>query len=79
MSSILKGSGVRAQFIKQPSKVHFKLPKDVKNILCNFANSDGIKEYEKLIYSLKEGVIKVTIGERRKENLQANLLQSFNT
>ncbi|XP_071581207.1 RNA polymerase I-specific transcription initiation factor RRN3 isoform X1 [Temnothorax nylanderi] len=58
VSSILKASGVRAQFIKQPGKVYFKLPKDVKNIICNSANSDGIKEYEKLIHLLKEGAIK---------------------
>ncbi|XP_012524208.2 RNA polymerase I-specific transcription initiation factor RRN3 [Monomorium pharaonis] len=58
VSSILKTSGVREQFIKQPGKIYFKLPKDVKNILCNFTNGDGIKEYEKLIYSLKEGAVK---------------------
>lgn len=67
VSSILKASGVRAQFIKQPSKVYFKLPKDIKNILLNFAKSDGIKEYEKLIHSLKEGAIKVIIDERGKD------------
>ncbi|KAL6254420.1 hypothetical protein P5V15_014468 [Pogonomyrmex californicus] len=58
VSSILKVSGVRSQFIKQPSKVYFKLPKDVKNILCNYMKDNGIKDYEKLIYSLKEGAIK---------------------
>lgn len=79
VSSILKGSGVRAQFVKQPNKVYFKLPKDIKSILCNFAKNDGIKEYEKLIHSLQEGVIKVTIGEERKENLQTSLLQCFET
>ncbi|XP_071566547.1 uncharacterized protein [Temnothorax nylanderi] len=48
----------RVSSIKQPGKVYFKLSKDVKNILCNSASSDGIKEYEKLIHSLKEGAIK---------------------
>lgn len=67
MSSILKASDVRAQYIKQPSKV-FKLPKDVKDILCNFTNGDGIKEYKKLIHSLEEDIIKVTTGEGRKEH-----------
>lgn len=79
VSSILKINGVRAQFIKQPSKVYFKLPENVKNILCNFTNGDGIKEYEKLIHSLKEGAIKVMIGKRYKENLRASFLQSFST
>ncbi|XP_011858498.1 PREDICTED: RNA polymerase I-specific transcription initiation factor RRN3 [Vollenhovia emeryi] len=58
VSSILKTSGVRTKFVKQPGKVYFKLPRDIKNILCNFANSDGIKEYEKLIHSLKECAVK---------------------
>ncbi|XP_011155853.1 RNA polymerase I-specific transcription initiation factor RRN3 [Solenopsis invicta] len=58
VSSILKDSGVRAQFFKQPNKVYFKLPQDVRNILCNFTKGDGIKEYQKLILSLKEGAVK---------------------
>ncbi|KAL0124157.1 hypothetical protein PUN28_006173 [Cardiocondyla obscurior] len=58
VSSILKAGGVRAQFVKQPNKVYFKLPKDIKNILYNLAKGDGIKEYEKLIHSLKEGAVK---------------------
>lgn len=57
VSSILKASGVRAQFVKQPIKL-CKLPKDVKDILCNFTKGNGTKEYEKLIYSLKTGAIK---------------------
>lgn len=69
VSSILKAGGVRAQFVKQPSKVYFKLPKDVKNILCNFTKGNEIKEYEKLIHSLKESAIKVIIGKRCNEDL----------
>ncbi|KAG5330989.1 RRN3 factor, partial [Acromyrmex heyeri] len=56
VSSMLKDSGVRAQFIKQPNKI-CTLPKDIKDILYNYK---GIrkKEYEKLIHSIKNGIIK---------------------
>ncbi|EGI57994.1 RNA polymerase I-specific transcription initiation factor RRN3 [Acromyrmex echinatior] len=56
VSSMLKDSGVRAQFIKQPDKICI-LPKDIKDILYNYK---GIrkKEYEKLIHSIKNGIIK---------------------
>jgi len=56
---MLKDSGVRAQFIKQPDKI-CTLPKDVKDILYNYK---GIrkKEYEKLIHSIKNYIIKVMV------------------
>ncbi|KYN08076.1 PREDICTED: RNA polymerase I-specific transcription initiation factor RRN3 [Cyphomyrmex costatus] len=56
VSSMLKDSGVRAQFIKQPDKI-YKPPKDIKDILHNYK---GIrkKEYDKLIHSLKNCVVK---------------------
>jgi len=56
---MLKDSGVRAQFIKQPDKI-CTLPKDVKDILYNYK---GIrkKEYEKLIHSIKNCIIKVMV------------------
>jgi len=67
VSSILKASGVRTQFVNQPNKVYFKLPKNVKDILCNFTSGNGIKEYEKLIHLLKTGTLKVKTGKRHKE------------
>lgn len=56
VSSMLKDSGVRAQFIKQPKIC--TLPKNVKDILYNYK---GIrkKEYDKLVHSIKNGVVKV--------------------
>ncbi|XP_018302784.1 RNA polymerase I-specific transcription initiation factor RRN3 [Mycetomoellerius zeteki] len=55
VSSMLKDSGVRAQFIKQPKIC--TLPKNVKDILYNYK---GIrkKEYDKLVHSIKNGVVK---------------------
>ncbi|KYN17466.1 RNA polymerase I-specific transcription initiation factor RRN3 [Trachymyrmex cornetzi] len=56
VSSMLKNSEIRAQFIKKPDKI-CTLPKDVKDILYNYK---GIrkKKYEKLIHSIKNDVIK---------------------
>jgi len=59
VSSIIKATGLRAQ-LKQCNRIQYlKLPEDIKSILCNYKAGSGIKEYEKLIYSLKEGAIKV--------------------
>ncbi|XP_011253410.1 RNA polymerase I-specific transcription initiation factor RRN3 isoform X2 [Camponotus floridanus] len=56
VSSIIKATGLRAQ-LKQCNRIQYlKLPEDIKGILCK-AGSES-KEYEKLIYSLKEGAIK---------------------
>ena len=58
VSSIIKATGIRSQLNKQSSRIHyFKLPKDIKSILCNFKAGNGIKEYEKLIHALKEDAI----------------------
>lgn len=59
VSTLLKGSGVRSQLIKQSNRVYFKLPNDIKKILCDFEAGNGIKEYMNLIHLLREGIIKV--------------------
>lgn len=69
VSSILKGPGVREQYIKQ-SKIFFKLPNDIKGILCNFETGNDVKEYEKLIQILREGAIKVRNEGIYKINLK---------
>ncbi|XP_029663030.1 RNA polymerase I-specific transcription initiation factor RRN3 isoform X3 [Formica exsecta] len=59
VSSIIKATGIRTQLNKQCSRIqHLKLPKDIKSILYNFKTGNGIKEYEKLLHSLKEDAIK---------------------
>ncbi|XP_070168180.1 RNA polymerase I-specific transcription initiation factor RRN3 isoform X2 [Polyergus mexicanus] len=59
VSSIIKATGIRTQLNKQCNRIQYlKLPKDIKSILCNFKTGNGIKEYEKLLYSLKEDAIK---------------------
>lgn len=63
VSSILKSSDIREQLIKQSSRVYFKLPKDIKSILCNFETHNDIKEYKKLIQLLREDAIKVKISK----------------
>lgn len=65
VSSIIKATGIRSQLNKQSSRIHyFKLPKDIKSILCNFKAGNGIKEYEKLIHALKEDAIQVKINKK---------------
>lgn len=59
LSSILKSPGVRSQLMKQSNRVYFKLPKNIKNILFNFENRNGIKDYEDLICTLRNSNIKV--------------------
>lgn len=64
VSSIIKASGIRSQ-LKQCNRIQYlKLPKDIKSILCNYKTGSGIKEYEKLIHSLKEDAVKVKINKR---------------
>ncbi|KAL6423028.1 hypothetical protein ACFW04_010482 [Cataglyphis niger] len=59
VSSIIKATGIRTQLNKQYNRIQYlKLPKDIKSILCNFKTGNGIKEYEKLIYTLKEDAVK---------------------
>lgn len=58
LSSILKSPGVRSQLVKQSNRVYFKLPKNIKNILFNFENRNGIKDYEDLICTLRNSNIK---------------------
>lgn len=59
VSSIIKATGIRSQLNKQSNRIHYlKLPKDIKSILYNFKTGNGIKEYEKLIYILKEDAVK---------------------
>lgn len=60
VSSLLKGIGGKSQIVKPASRVHFKLPKDVKRILCNFEEGKNHKEYEELIRLLREAAIKVS-------------------
>ncbi|KZC07908.1 RNA polymerase I-specific transcription initiation factor RRN3, partial [Dufourea novaeangliae] len=58
VSSILKAPGVRSQLIRQPNRVYFKLPKNLKNIIYNFESGNGIKDYEDLICILRDSNIK---------------------
>ncbi|XP_050453015.1 RNA polymerase I-specific transcription initiation factor RRN3-like isoform X1 [Cataglyphis hispanica] len=59
VSSIIKATGIRTQLNKQYNRIQYlKLPKDIKSILYNFNTDNGLKEYEKLIHSLKEDAIK---------------------
>lgn len=60
VSSILKAPGVRSQLIRQPNRVYFKLPKNLKNIIYNFENGSVTKEYEDLICVLRDSNIKDT-------------------
>lgn len=64
VSSIIKATGLRSQ-LKQYNRIQYlKLPKDIKSILSNYKAGSGIKEYEKLIYSLKEEAVKVKINRK---------------
>ncbi|XP_078033045.1 RNA polymerase I-specific transcription initiation factor RRN3 homolog Tif-IA isoform X2 [Augochlora pura] len=58
VSSILKAPGVRSQLIGQTNRVYFKLPKNLKNIIYNFENGNGTKDYEELICILRDSNIK---------------------
>nr|XP_033339466.1 RNA polymerase I-specific transcription initiation factor RRN3 [Megalopta genalis] len=58
VSSILKAPGVRSQLIRQSNRVYFKLPNNLKNIIYNFENGSGIKDYEELICILRDSNIK---------------------
>lgn len=58
VSSILQGPGVREKFIKQSNRVFFKLPNDIKSVLCNFETSNDVKEYETLKQLLREGAVR---------------------
>ncbi|XP_068970803.1 RNA polymerase I-specific transcription initiation factor RRN3 [Bombus flavifrons] len=60
VSSILKSPGVRSQLIRQSNRVHFKLPKNLKNIIYNFEAGNGTKDYEDLICILRDSNIKDT-------------------
>lgn len=66
VSSILKSSGVREQLIKQSNRVHFKLPKDIKSILCNFEVGNKNQGYEEVIQLLQTAIIRVKINKRYK-------------
>lgn len=72
VSSIIKATGIRTQLNKQCNRIQYlKLPKDIKSILCNFKTGNGIKEYEKLLHSLKEDAIKV----KNKRNIYKICMQ----
>ncbi|CAD1479145.1 unnamed protein product [Heterotrigona itama] len=58
VSSLLKNPGIRSQFIRQSNRVYLKLPKNLKSILFNFEAGNGTKDYENLIYILRNSDIK---------------------
>lgn len=59
VSSILRSSGGKAQFLNRKSRVTFKLPNNIKDIIFNFEGVRGNKEYNDLICLLKECQIEV--------------------
>ncbi|KAF3423756.1 hypothetical protein E2986_01622 [Frieseomelitta varia] len=58
VSSLLKDPGIRSQLIRQSNRVYLKLPKNLKSILFNFEAGNGTKDYEDLIYILRNSDIK---------------------
>ncbi|XP_012255326.1 RNA polymerase I-specific transcription initiation factor RRN3 isoform X2 [Athalia rosae] len=58
VSSLLKSPGMRAKVVNQASKVRFKLPKNLKDILTNFGSGFDHKQYENLIVTIRDADMK---------------------
>ena len=59
VSSILKGSGVRAAIVGSRKRICFKLPKNIKTVLLNFENGCNRQEYQDMICILRDSNPKV--------------------